>query len=88
MTEPTEKFKEFLKERDEVLRSLNIEKVRAFYEKWNQTPGLRTPPREVQEIGMHKARTACLSLTKEERQFSKDWLTERGYRSLDDGDLS
>ena len=82
----TDKIKEFVKERDAALRTLDIDVCIAFAKKWS--PDRASVTREVAEIGMHKARTAALSLTKEERQFSKDWLTERGYKSLDDGDLT
>jgi hypothetical protein len=36
---------------------------------------------------MHKARTALRSLPLDVRLESKRWLTERGMRSLDEGEL-
>lgn len=80
------KLKQALEERNEALRSLDLVKLAAYYKKYN--PGMPLPALDVLECGMHKARTACLALTREERQLSKRWLTERGYESLDDGDLN
>ncbi len=76
----------FVKERDEMLMALDIDRMMAFHEKHN--PGIRRfSSREVAEISLHKARTAARSLPIEARQLSKQWLTERGYTSMDDGDL-
>ena len=80
------KIKAFVKERDEMLLANDIDKMLEFHKKHNP----HTPPpssREIAEIGLHKARTAAMSLPIEERKKSKDWLTVRGYNSLDDGDL-
>jgi hypothetical protein len=53
--------------------------------KWN----VRTPDDPVVFwIGIHKARTACLSLPREAHLFSKMWLMVRGYDSMDDGELA
>ena len=80
-------IKAFVKERDEMLIAGDIDRMMAFHAKHN--PG-RTPfpNREVAEISLHKARTGALSLPIEVRLESKRWLSERGYRSLDDGDLT
>jgi len=76
----------FVKERDEVLLSDDLGRVWAFMRKYN--PALPEPSsREVMEIALHKARTGALSLPVELRRASKKWLTERGYKSFDDGDL-
>lgn len=80
-------IKAFVKERDEMLMAADIDRLVAFHEKHN--PGVRAfPNREVAEISLHKARTGAKSLPIEYRIESKKWLTERGYTSLDDGDLS
>lgn len=86
MTSHSDLITAFLTDRNNILRSMDVDRMIAFTEKYN--PGYKTPSREVAEIGMHKARTACLFLTKEERQLSKDWLDARGYKSMDDGDLT
>ena len=38
-------------------------------------------------ITWHKAITGVVSLPKDYRQFSREWLINRGYTPLDDGDL-
>lgn len=79
-------IKAFVKERDDMLMSGDIDQVIAFHEKHN--PGVRAfPNREVAEISMHKARTGARSLPMVFRLESKKWLDERGYTSLDDGEL-
>lgn len=81
-----DELQEFLAERDAMLRALDPERAIAYYKKYN--PGKSVPEGEILMISLHKARTACLSLTREERLESQHWLAERGYGSLDDGDLS
>jgi hypothetical protein len=51
--------------------------------------GLRVPSsREAAEVTLHKTITGVMSLPLELRKASKAWLTERGYHSLDDGELT
>lgn len=77
----------FIKERDEILMSCDVDRVIAFHAKYN--PGSQAfSSREVAEIALHKARTACLSLPMEARLASKRWLQDQNYSSLDDGDLT
>jgi hypothetical protein len=70
---------EFLKERNDMLLSLDIEWAKAFHRKHN--PTLLIPADDVVEIGLHKARVAAASLPQAERDISRRWLTERGYAS-------
>ncbi len=72
----------FVAERDAVLLSGDVQKLREWYAKMN--PGLRPPPTEVMEVSMHKARTGALSLPDAEREASKKWLLERGYSHFAD----
>lgn len=77
----------FVAERNEMLLSGDVDRLMAFHAKHN--PGL--PPmtnRIVAEITLHKSRTAAKGLPMEARLQSKRWLTERGYKSWDDGDLN
>lgn len=77
----------FCKERDEMLLACDVDKSMAFHRKHN--PGkMLNISRETAEIGLHKARTAVLSLPKEERLKSKKWLEDRGHTSMDCGTLS
>jgi hypothetical protein len=45
------------------------------------------PNRDMAEVTLHKARTAATSLPLELRRASKQWLSARGYHSLDDGEV-
>lgn len=76
----------FVKERNEVLLAGDVDRLIAFHSKHN--PGAVFSSREVAEIAMHKARTACTGLPMEARLESKRWLRERSYGSFDDGDLT
>jgi hypothetical protein len=79
-------IKAFVKERDEMLMSGDVDLCIAFHEKHNA--GIRAfPNRQVAEISLHQARTAARSLPMGDRLESKKWLSERGYTSLDDGEL-
>ena len=76
----------FVKERDEALLSGDVDRCMAFHAKHN--PDSIVPNnREIAEIGMHKARTAALSLPMSARVESRKWLSERGYKSLDGGTI-
>jgi len=76
----------FTKERDEVLMSKDVDRVIAFQKKHN--PGYPGPTdHKTAEIGMHKAITACLSLPLKVRMESREWLKQKGFRSLDSGTL-
>lgn len=87
MLKPEEaEIKAFVAERDEVLLACDVDRMIALHTKYN--PGSRTfISREIAEIALHKARTVAKSLPIESRLASKRWLSERGYSSLDDGDL-
>ena len=77
--------KRFNEERNKMLLSLDIDRCAYFFSL--ARPGVPCPSREVLEVMMHKARTAVVSLPMEARIYSKRWLTQRGMRSDDDGDL-
>lgn len=81
---PEEQIAAYNKDRNEALLSLDEQKIRAFMEKWNvQT----TEHPETFWCGVHKAITAINALPLEQRLKSKLWLDQRGWKSLDDGDL-
>ena len=70
----------FVKERNEVLRSLDIEKFEQFWAKWKQPrPGGGWASPEVPLIMMHKVRLQVPSMTETERAESRAWLLIRGY---------
>lgn len=68
---------EFVKERQAVLRSLDVERVIKFYAK--HTPGGARMSPALAEIAMHKARMHDDGMTDAERDVSSRWLTSRGY---------
>jgi len=70
----------FIKERNEMLRSLDLDRAMAFHRKYY--PDSPVPERAIVEVALHKARTAALSLSDEERELSERWLAARGYTSL------
>lgn len=81
-------IKAFVKEHDEMLLALDIDKCIAFHKKHN--PGIEMPSsHDLVLAAMHKARTAARSLPLEERKKSKRWLKEHNMDTmpLDDGDL-
>jgi hypothetical protein len=86
MTSELKRIIKYNKERNELLMSGDIVRLTVFYRKHNPgAPEFSSP--EVAEIMLHKARTAIRSLPMKYRVESKKWLDERGYRSMDDGDL-
>ncbi len=78
-------IKAFVKERDEMLIAGDIDRCIAFQKK--HSPQVRIPARDIVEISLHKARTGAKSLPMSYRIESKKWLSDRGYQSMDDGDL-
>jgi len=75
---------EWLAERNAVLLACDVDMLLALMRKW----GLPVPPkREIAEITLHKARTACSALPMAERSLSKGWLVSRGMSAMDDGDV-
>lgn len=83
---PPKEIDLFVKERDEALLSLDYNTIIAYAKKW----GAKLPSYNNNETfwgGVHKARTALVSLPMPARIESKKWLSERGMQSLDDGDI-
>ncbi len=79
-------MEEFLAERREALMSLDEEKIRAYFLKYNGSE-MPMPSGDLFWNAIHKAITGALDIPIEFRRKSKAWLAERGYGSLDDGDL-
>lgn len=80
-------WKEFVKDRDDALLSLDKEKILAYGRKWGVNELLIPKQEENFWIAIHKARTAAKTLPMAARSESKQWLQERGFRSMDDGDV-
>jgi hypothetical protein len=76
----------FAAERDAVLLACNVDRMLAFNARHRANPP-KFVSREIAEVALHIARTEAKSLPIEARRLSKEWLSFRGYPSLDDGDL-
>lgn len=78
-------LEEFVAARNEALLSLDEAKIRAFFQKYNNT---HLPTNMLTFWGsVHKDITDVPSFPIELRRASKSWLEERGLKSHDDGDL-
>ena len=77
-------MQQFVADRREALLSMDREIIEAYMRKY----GVRIPnDEEVFWIMIHKARTGATDLSMAARITSKQWLSERGMRSMDDGDV-
>lgn len=85
---PRDDIEEFVKERNEVLLSGDLDRVMQFQKKHNPGIDWEKMPESSRLAGMHKAITAVVALPRDYRMKSKRWLAQYGYKSLDDGDLS
>jgi hypothetical protein len=79
-----DEIKLYNRERDAMLMQRDPDVLMAFL----RERGLPVPwSRDSAEVTLHKTITGVVSLPRKMRRASKRWLTERGYHSLDDGDL-
>lgn len=84
MNDTPEQLRAYLIARNDILAKGDPDALMQFMLDWK----LPVPSnRYAAEVTLHKARTGAVSLPRELRVASKRWLTERGYGSLDDGDL-
>ena len=77
----SKELKQWLKERDEVLYTFDIEKFKAFYRKWEKR-GLYTEPLpsdEVIEVSMRKCVCGLANPREDKLAEARAWLSERGY---------
>lgn len=79
MTPEQEKeIRDYVIERDAILRKLDLIAYREFCAKH----GVRcSPVDEINEIAMHKARMIATSFTDEEKSTSREWLESRDYKA-------
>ena len=70
----------WLKERDETIRTLDVEKFKEFYRKWTERGFYRggLPSDEVIEISLHKMLYHLGNATAEEKAIAEKWLAEHG----------
>ena len=80
-----QRMKEFAKERDAALLSMDKAKLLAYFQEWSD----KQPPSDEKVFwaSVHMARTGALSLPMFERAASKRWLLSRKLRTMDDGDV-
>ena len=73
--------KQWLKERDEAILSLDLNKYKAFYLKWKKNGfyDAPLPNDEVVEISMYKCVCSLANPPKDKLEKAKAWLKERGY---------
>ena len=75
-------FQEWVKERDEVVKTYDIEAFKVFYRKWSKL-GIYTVPLpkndHVIEISLLKMILCMSSATHEERAEAEKWLIDHGY---------
>lgn len=77
-----ETTKEWVKERDEAVFSYDVERFRAFYEKWKSRGvyQLDLPENNVViEVSMRNMVRMMASATAEQKEDAKQWLLERGF---------
>ncbi|HEX3412848.1 MAG TPA: hypothetical protein VHT00_14105 [Stellaceae bacterium] len=76
--------KRYIEDRNEMLLQRDPDALIAFMKR-HKLPRPRS--RAAAELTLHKTITSAVSLPDDVRRASKQWLTERGYHSLDDGEL-
>lgn len=71
---------DWLKERDEVVKTYDVNKFKAFYVKWKMMGlySLPLPSDDVIEVSMRKMVYNMLSSTEGEKDEAKKWLIEHG----------
>ena len=81
MTEQIDRVKQFVKERDAALLSLDLKQINAFAKKW---VAHELPDNEIGWRAIHKARTAITTFPLAEKEASKKWLVEHNSEHWDD----
>lgn len=76
-----ELMQEWILERNVVIRSLDVEKFKAFWKRWSARGFYRNglPDDEVIEISLYKMLYNLESATEEEKNKAKEWLESRGF---------
>jgi len=69
-------MKDFIRERDEALLSLDKKKLEAYFKKYD----VDMPTNENEYwAGIHNARLAHQKFSKDVKKISRDWLIEHGF---------
>lgn len=76
---------QWLKERDEVLKTHDVSKFKEFVIRWRErgfyddTPLLDSSDDEVIEVAMRKMICNIPTMSQKEKKEAEEWLTSRGY---------
>lgn len=79
MDDEQDKWDAFEKDRLDTLLSLDVEKMKAYLEKYDEIPSPNVSD-ETLLAGMHYARINADFIPVEAKGVSTKWLTEHGYR--------
>lgn len=81
MAPDKKEFELWIKERDEAISALDVEKFKAFYNKWKAKGvyNINLPSDLVIEITLYKMLYNIESATDEEKAKAKEWLESKGY---------
>jgi len=73
-------FKKWIKERDEIVKTYDVEKFKDFYKKWSKKGlyTLKLPADNIIEISMRKMVYHMTSATEEQKKEAEKWLKEHG----------
>lgn len=75
--------KQWVKERDEAAQSFDVEKFKAFHEKWAKLgiydKRIKLPPDSVIEITMRKMTCNIQNPNPKKLEEARQWLEDRGY---------
>lgn len=73
-------IKQWMKERDAVVKTYDVELFKVFYEKWKKKGiySMKLPPDKVIEISMRKMVCNMASSTDEQKEEAMEWLEQHG----------
>lgn len=77
-------IKQWMKERDAVAKTYDVELFKVFYEKWKKKGiySMKLPPDNVIEISMRKMVCNMKSSTDEQKEEAMEWLEAHGNPSM------
>lgn len=73
--------KEFRRQRDKILRTLDVKEFLQFLHENNPRLDTRPVDPSVPLASMHKARLRIVEFSEEEKRVSREWLQANGYSS-------
>lgn len=82
-----QQMKQFIKDRDEAILSLDKDKIMEYLRKYNME-GSKPEEEIIFWAGTHKAVLGIRSATDEQKEYSRKWLRENGFKTdLDYGHM-